>query len=85
MAIRQKLKLGDVLVQAGAITQQQLIQALNEQKQNNVPLGKALVELGYISEENLLNSLATGVSVSIFFGASPSPDTICWASSFFFS
>ncbi|MZH02962.1 MAG: type II secretion system protein GspE [Nitrospinae bacterium] len=63
MAIRQKLKLGDVLVQAGAITQQQLIQALNEQKQNNVPLGKALVELGYISEENLLNSLANQLKI----------------------
>ena len=40
MAIRQKLKLGDVLVQAGAITEEQLSQSLAEQKQNNIPLGK---------------------------------------------
>ena len=50
MAIRQKLKLGDVLVQAGAITEEQLIQSLNEQKQNNVPLGKALVQMGFCLE-----------------------------------
>ena len=63
MAIRQKLKLGDVLVQAGAITEEQLIQSLNEQKQNNVPLGKALVEMGFISEEKLLNSLADQLKI----------------------
>lgn len=50
MAIRQKLKLGDVLVQAGAITDEQLIQSLNEQKQNNVSLGKALVQMGFCLE-----------------------------------
>jgi type IV pilus assembly protein PilB len=63
MAIRQKLKLGDVLVQAGAITEEQLIQSLAEQKQNNVPLGKALVEMGFISEEKLLNSLADQLKI----------------------
>ncbi len=63
MAIRQKLKLGDVLVQAGAITEQQLIQSLAEQKQNNVPLGKALVQMGFISEEKLLNSLADQLKI----------------------
>ena len=50
MAIRHKLKLGDVLVQAGAITEEQIIQSLNEQKQNNVPLGKALVQMGFCLE-----------------------------------
>lgn len=63
MAIRQKLKLGDVLVQAGAITEEQLIQSLKEQKQSNVPLGKALVQMGFISEEKLLNSLADQLKI----------------------
>ena len=58
MAIRQKLKLGDVLVKAGAITEEQLIQALAEQKQKNIPLGGALVKLGFITEEKFLTSLA---------------------------
>ncbi|MBC8287255.1 MAG: Flp pilus assembly complex ATPase component TadA, partial [Nitrospinae bacterium] len=63
MAIRQKLKLGDVLVQAGAITEEQLSQSLTEQKQNNIPLGKALVHLGFITEEKLLNSLANQLKI----------------------
>lgn len=63
MAIRQKLKLGDVLVQAGAITEEQLIHSLKEQKQNDVPLGKALVQLGFITEEKLLNSLANQLKI----------------------
>ncbi len=63
MAIRQKLKLGDVLVKAGAITEEQLIQALAEQKQKDVPLGKALVLLGFITEEKFLNSLAEQLKI----------------------
>jgi len=63
MAIRQKLKLGDVLVKAQVITEEQLIQALAEQKQKNVPLGKALVLLGFITEEKLLNSLADQLKI----------------------
>ncbi|MEK9629590.1 MAG: type II secretion system protein GspE, partial [Nitrospinota bacterium] len=63
MAIRQKLKLGDVLVQAGAITSEQLGQALAKQKESNIPLGQALVELGYITEEKFLTSLANQLKV----------------------
>jgi hypothetical protein len=50
MAIRQKLKLGDVLVQAAAITSDKLNQALAKQQAKKIPLGKALVELGFITE-----------------------------------
>ncbi len=63
MAIRQKLKLGDVLVQAGAITAEQLSQALAQQKQQNIPLGQALVELGFITEEKFLTSLANQLKI----------------------
>jgi type IV pilus assembly protein PilB len=63
MAIRQKLKLGDVLVQAGVITEEQLGLSLVEQKQNNIPLGKALIKLGFITEEKLLNSLANQLKI----------------------
>ncbi len=63
MAIRQKLKLGDVLVSAGAITEEQLIKALTEQKQHNMPLGTALVHLGFITEEKLLTSLADQLKI----------------------
>ena len=63
MAIRQKLKLGDVLVQAGAITAEQLSQALAQQKQKNIPLGQALVELDFITEEKFLTSLANQLKI----------------------
>jgi len=63
MAIRQKLKLGDVLVQAGAITAEQLDQALAKQKGKNIPLGEALVELGFITEEKFLTSLANQLKI----------------------
>jgi len=57
MALRQKIRLGDVLIKAGVITQEQLGQALEAQKKMNIPLGKALVQLKFVSEENLLTSL----------------------------
>ncbi len=63
MPSRQKLKLGDVLVNAGTITEEQLQQALAEQKQNNTPLGKALVQLGFLAEEKFLNSLADQLKI----------------------
>jgi len=63
MAIRQKLKLGDVLVQAGAITSDQLNQALAKQQAKKIPLGQALVELGFITEEKFLTSLATQLKI----------------------
>ncbi len=63
MAIRQKLKLGDVLVQAGAISAEQLGQALAIQKQKNIPLGKALVDSGFITEEKFLTSLASQLKI----------------------
>ncbi len=63
MTIRQKLKLGDVLINAGTITEEQLQKALAEQKQNNTPLGKALVRLGFLTEEKFLNSLADQLKI----------------------
>ena len=63
MAIRQKLKLGDVLVKAGAITEEQLLRSLDEQKLKAIPLGEALVSLGFITEEKLLKSLADQLKI----------------------
>ena len=63
MAIRQKLRLGDVLVKAGTITEEQLQRALVEQKQKNMPLGKALVQLGILTEEKILTSLAEQLKI----------------------
>ena len=51
MAIREKLRLGDVLIQAGAINQDQLGKALAYQKQNGGQLGEILIKMRFISEE----------------------------------
>lgn len=47
---RRKLRLGELMVQQGLISQDQLRIALIEQEQNNIPLGRQLVRLGFVSE-----------------------------------
>ena len=46
----KKKRLGDVLIDKGLITLDQLKIALSEQKNNDLPIGKMLVELGFISD-----------------------------------
>ena len=47
---RRKLRLGELMVQQGLISQDQLRIALIEQETNNIPLGRQLVRLGFVSE-----------------------------------
>lgn len=47
---RRKLRLGELMVQQGLISQDQLRIALIEQEQNDIPLGRQLVQLGFVSE-----------------------------------
>lgn len=49
-AAKKPLRLGDMLIDKGFITPDQLRIALFEQKQQNEPLGKILVQLGFIAE-----------------------------------
>lgn len=65
MAIREKLKLGDVLMKAGAITEQQLMEALAEQKKTGIQLGKILVHKHYLTEDQLIESLSRQLGVPI--------------------
>ena len=48
MVIRKKIRLGDLLVEKGFITNDQLQLALQEQKKLGRKLGSTLVELGMI-------------------------------------
>ena len=48
---RRKLRLGEILVQQGLISQDQLRIALTEQKQNSLPLGRLLIRLGFVTEK----------------------------------
>lgn len=65
MAIREKLKLGDVLIKAGAITEKQLMEALAEQKKTGIQLGKILLQKHYLTEDELLKSLSKQLNVPI--------------------
>ena len=49
-APRKPVRLGDLLVDKGLVSQDQLRIALIEQKKQNIPLGKVVVRLGFISE-----------------------------------
>ncbi len=62
---RRKIRLGDLLVESGAITQEQLKEALREQKQSGQRLGRALVDLGFISEHHLLETLARQLNMPL--------------------
>lgn len=47
-----KKRLGDMLVEAGMITEEQLMKALEEQKAQKTKLGETLMSLGFISQED---------------------------------
>lgn len=54
----EKLRLGDVLVQQRLISQEQLQQTLELQRQTGKKVGRLLIEMGAITEDLLANGLA---------------------------
>jgi twitching motility protein PilT len=54
----KKQKIGEILVAAGLIREDQLQQALKTQNQLGGTLGESLVRLGFLSEDDLLNGLS---------------------------
>ncbi|RUO59826.1 Flp pilus assembly complex ATPase component TadA [Pseudidiomarina marina] len=65
MRPRLKMRLGDLLVQDGMITESQLQQALADQKQNGRKLGVTLIDLGFIEEHDLLEFLARQLNIPL--------------------
>jgi general secretion pathway protein E/type IV pilus assembly protein PilB len=57
-AQRHKLRLGELMVQQGLISQDQLRIALIEQEQNDLPLGRQLVRLGFVTEAMVRDTVA---------------------------
>lgn len=57
MARYNKIRIGDCLVQKGVITEEQLVQALDAQKQKGTKIGETLVDMGFISEDDLIDVL----------------------------
>ena len=54
----KKIRLGDLLVQNDVLTEEQLVEALGQQKKLGLRLGKTLVHLKFVEEEQLLRFLS---------------------------
>jgi len=63
MTIKRRIRLGEVLVQHKAITEEQLASALVEQRRSGRKLGRVLADLGYMSETSLHDFLANHLQV----------------------
>ncbi|MDH5784493.1 MAG: GspE/PulE family protein [Chromatiales bacterium] len=63
MIPRKKIRIGDLLVEHKVISENQLMQALAEQKRSGHKLGRSLIELGFISEEQLLEFLSRQLQI----------------------
>ena len=66
MADNSKIRIGDLLVQAGYITDAQLKEALGIQKESGGKrIGQVLIELGYVTEPQMLLALANRLDMSV--------------------
>ncbi len=65
MAVQRpkKIRLGDLLVEQKAITEEQLMAALDAQKSTGNKLGRELIESGYLTEDQLLGILAEQLNI----------------------
>jgi type IV pilus assembly protein PilB len=59
MADRQRPRVGEILVRAGVIDEQQLKSALGEQTRWGGHLGSTLIKLGFVEENDLVRALAS--------------------------
>ncbi|TFE01161.1 GspE/PulE family protein [Jeotgalibacillus salarius] len=62
MSVQPKKRLGDMLLEAGVLTQEQLEKTLAE-KQQHLKLGDALLERGYITEQQLIEVLEVQLGI----------------------
>ncbi len=57
------MRLGEVLVKQGIISEDMLARALDEQKKDGARLGTTLIKLGFVKEEDLLKALSVHFGV----------------------
>ena len=63
MARPEKVRLGEILVQQKLLTEQQLGEALTEQKRSGRKLGRVFVEHGFVTEEQISGALARQLDI----------------------
>ncbi len=57
MEFYNKKRLGDILISAGIINEEQLLQALKRQREKGQKLGETLIDLGFTNEMEIANAL----------------------------
>ncbi len=60
---RKKIRLGDLLIQNGLISDEQLGEALSSQKASGKKLGRALIDLGFVDEDQMLKLLSRQLNI----------------------
>ncbi len=63
--IRNKKRLGDLLVDAGVITEDQLKEAVKKQREMGSRLGQVLIELGMTDEEEVMQAMHTQLGLPV--------------------
>ncbi|MNX16347.1 Type II secretion system protein E [compost metagenome] len=62
----KRMRLGEILIQAGVLTDEQLQIGLAKQQQTRDPIGQILVNLGYVTEEQIKHALEVQYGVKSF-------------------
>ena len=63
MRERPKKLLGELLIEDGVLSRENLTEALGHQKTHGGLIGQILIRLGYVSEEDLIAALARQLSI----------------------
>ena len=63
MAETIKKRLGEILIEDGILSQENLVEALNQQKKEGGLIGQILIRLGYISEDDLVAAVAVQIKM----------------------
>ncbi|MDD5248848.1 MAG: GspE/PulE family protein [Rhodocyclaceae bacterium] len=74
----ERIRLGDLLIQQGLLTEEQLKLALAEQKRSGRKLGRIFVDSGYVTEDGIARALARQLRVEFvdLRGFQPKPELI---------
>ena len=62
---RKKLRLGDLLINSGVITEEQLMKALQLQKEGNRKLGEVLIDEGITTDEAIAKALSDQLGIDM--------------------
>ena len=57
-ADKPKKRIGEILIEAGLLTEEQLVEALTNSKKTKTPIGSVLVQMGFISVDQLKDALS---------------------------